>query len=287
MGAARLNLPAAAKQSPSSYFMIWATLVAGSFASDIISDIGDQIATSKIDETRALEIKAERFWSSMLRAAEDMKMEEHVALYSDTEAVINSLGEEYVYVKEALAEALTRLRRADETVLLQGVQSSDVASNALATPVNSMSDVFSFFKGVNSFSQAIRRFVSGGQYSERLVQHIQDRQEAILPVLSGAAEATGNVLSDCRLASKRSFDVLKYDIYNKGVPRTPQSAKDVANRLVDASSDTRRRFTSFITEAATSIARDVEQQHQSAAAVITQSSLNKPENQGMAQLINL
>eukprot|EP00971_Amphidinium_carterae_P184986 3673026-Amphidinium_carterae.1 len=33
----------------------------------------------------------------------------------------------------------------------------------------------------------------------------------------------GNVLADCRLASKRSFDVLKYDIYNKDTPRNTHS----------------------------------------------------------------
>jgi len=274
------------------FIVILAPLLYSAFGGEIISDISDEVATSKADENHALEIKTQQFWSSMFESAEGMKMVEHVELYADAEAVIKSLSDEHTYVHEALTDALTRLRRADETVLLQGVSSSSVAADALNTPASSFRDVFSFIKGSNSIAQAVRRFVNGGQYSERLVQHIQDRQEAMLPVLTGAAEVTGNVLTDCRLASKRSFDVLKYDIYNKDVPRTPQEAKDIANRLVDASSQTRRQFTRFITEAATSIARDVEQQHQTAAAVITQSSVNGQEltpdsSLGQEKVINL
>mmetsp|Transcript_13214 Transcript_13214/g.30078 ORF Transcript_13214/g.30078 Transcript_13214/m.30078 type:complete len:276 (-) Transcript_13214:41-868(-) len=271
------------------FIVILAPLLGSAFAGEIISDISDEVATTKADEDHALEIKTQQFWTSMFKTAEGMKMTEHVELYADAEAVIKSLSKECSYVHEALTEALTRLRRADETVLLQGFSSSSVAADALSAPTSSFRDVFSFIKGSNSIAQAVRRFVNGGQYSERLVQHIQDRQEAILPVLSGAAQVTGNVLADCRLASKRSFDVLKYDIYNKDTPRTPQEAKDIANRLVDASSQTRRQFTRFITEAATSIARDVEEQHQSAAAVITQSSVSGQDltSEGSDKVINL
>merc|ERR1719277_398984 len=125
--------------------------------------------------------------------------------------------------------------------------------------------------------KALQRFVSGGQYSEKLIEHVEQRQADILPVLQGVAGSTGSFLSDVTKASKVSFDVLKYDIYNKGVPKTPQAAKDVAYKLVDASGETRHRFMQFITQTVTSIGRDVQEQSQDASATVAQSVLHAAE----------
>jgi len=112
-----------------------------------------------------------------------------------------------------------------------------------------------------------------------------------MPVLRGAADSAGNVLMDTRLASKLSFDVLKYDIYNKGVPKTPQAVKDLAYKLVDAASDTRRRFTSFITQAVTSITQDTLGKHDSAASTATSLQLRAAmagsDDRATKQIINL
>merc|ERR1719253_1276085 len=121
-------------------------------------------------------------------------------------------------------------------------------------------------------SQALRRLVDGGRYSEQLVDHVGRRQADILPMLRGAADSTASVLSDCRTASKRSFDLLKYDIYNKGVPKTPEGAKKVAYRLVDAIGETRHRFMLFVTRAATSIAKDAGGKRDQAAATVARTA---------------
>lgn len=241
-----------------------------SISSDIISDI----TGSSADEARALEIKSEAFWKSLVGAAEEMKMEEHFATYAQVDSAIKSLPAQNEYVREALTEALMRARRADEVLLKQAVDSSKAAAEQLATPVKGGGDFFSFITGGQGFfSKAIKGFVDGGQYSQKLVKHIDERQADILPMLRGVADVTSNVLSDCRLASKRSFDVLKYDIYNKDVPKTPEAAKEAANRLIDAAGESRKRFTSFIREAANSITQDVTSRHEDAATTVVKEKL--------------
>jgi len=258
-----------------SLFKVAFALAAGSFVTsqaDIISDL----TTSSVDEKRALEIKAGQFWDGVLQASEDMNMEKHVSVYADAEAVIASLPAENEFVREALRDSLTRLKRADETVLLQSIRTSQTASDSLASPVTG--DFFSFMKGgQNFFAQAIRGFVDGGRYSEKLVRHVGERQGEILPVLQDTNEITGNVLKDCRLASAKSFDALKYDIYNNDVPKTPENAKALAYRLVEAVGETRHKFMRFVTEAADSIARDTQEKEEPAATTVIKASLRSFE----------
>jgi len=242
---------------------------------EVFSDLGDFAAgPSPGDERRALEIKAEQFWDSVLGAAKDSKITEHLELYEATEKVIAELPSENTYVRDALTEVLQRLRRADTKVLEQAVQTSELASEKLVAGPEGES-LYSFFTGGHNFlSEALRRFVAGGRYPERLAEHVQRRQADILPVLRGAAGSAGNVLSDSRLASKRSFDVLKYDIYNKDVPKTPQAAKDLAYRLVDAAGETRHRFLNFVTQTVNGIASDHAGRNDSAAATVTRSEVS-------------
>jgi len=255
-----------------------AVLVACSFAAvqgQVFSDLADVLVPSSSVQEVALEAKADAFWKVVLGAADDMKLTEHMKLYQDTEKAIAELPAENTYVREALAEVLLRLRRADERVLTQACESSTLASERLAAPLLGES-MFSFFKGGQNFlKQAIRRFVSGGSYNEKLEDQVAQRQAEILPALRGAAAASGDVLKDTHLASQRAFDVLKYELYNKGVPKTPQAAKDIANRLVDASGETRHRFIQFTTKAVNGIAEDFVGRTTGAAAASVQSSLHE------------
>jgi len=246
---------------------------AAALGQEVISDLGDLIAPSPADERRALSLKAEDFWRSVLGSAQDLRMAEHLELFSATEEVIADLPLENQYVREALKEVLAKLRRADESVLVQTVRSTDLASEKLVAGPEGES-LYSFFTGGQNFlSEALRRFVAGGQYPERLIDHVNQRQADILPVLRGAAGSAGDVLGDTRGASKRAFDVLKYDIYNKGVPKTPQAAKDLAYKLVDAAGETRHRFMHFVTQTVNGVARDFEGRRDGAAATVTRAEL--------------
>jgi len=269
--------------------MIYASFWLSSLMSSVNGEIISDLVTSSMDESRALEIKAEQFWEPVLKAAQEAGIESHLALYADTEKVIASLSPDYTYVREALSEALLRLKRADDVVLKQAMESAELAVAQLGAPAASSGMSF-LFGGQSFFRQALQRFIGGGQFSERLIDHIGQRQADILPALRGAAATTGNVLTDCRLASARSFDVLKYDIYNRGVPKTPESAKDVANRLVDAVGATRRHFTGFITKMADSIANDVKRKDEHPSVTVVQSSVQSLDihiTTATEQLINL
>lgn len=237
------------------------------YESDIISDI----TGSASDERRALEIKHEQFWQLVQKAAQDTHTDAHLQVYAEVETALSALPEANDHVRGLLSEALMRLRRADETVLRQAVESSDLASIKLTQGPPPGVSMFSFLNGGQSFlSLAIKRFVGGGTYSEQVSQQIASRQTDMLPALRGAASVTSNVLSDCRLASKLSFDVLKYDIYNKGVPKTPEDIKAAAYKLVDAASQTRHQFSQGIVGMANALATDAKEKHVDPSAKVTQ-----------------
>eukprot|EP00927_Polykrikos_kofoidii_P028096 TRINITY_DN2458_c0_g4_i1.p1 TRINITY_DN2458_c0_g4~~TRINITY_DN2458_c0_g4_i1.p1 ORF type:complete len:314 (+),score=47.45 TRINITY_DN2458_c0_g4_i1:86-943(+) len=240
------------------------------FDSDIISDITSTAA----DERRALEIKAEQFWQLVLQAAERAKLDEHLAVYQQVESAIAALPDDVHGVRGLLSQALTHLRRADETLMMQGISSSELASERLVA--KHLDDgPFSFLTGGQDlFSLAIRRFVGGGRYSERLVNHLKRRQADILPALRGAAEATGSVLSDCREASKLGFDVLKHDLYDPKALPTPGAAKDAADSLIKAAGETRHRFMDLVMGAVNSLSKDTRERHDDPSATVTRSLLS-------------
>jgi hypothetical protein len=241
-------------------------------AADIISDI----TGNEGDEFSALQIKAELFWKPIKSAAEEVKMEKHLELYDDAEKVINDLPTENKYVRQVLREALDHLKRADDSAFKQALASSQLAKEKLDAPCDT-NNAFSFLSGGHfkvAFKAALKRFVGGGRYSEKLVEHVEQRQADVLPVLRGAAGVTGNILSDCRLASKKGFDVMKYDIYNRDVPKTPKVADDLADRIIDAAGETRHLFTKSITDLVKGITRDVQEKQEDAAVTVTKASLH-------------
>lgn len=248
-------------------------LVSSASASDLYSEVISDLTTSPVDSSNALRIKSERFWQGLLQAAQGMQMEEHMSLFADTEKTIADLPPANAYVREALSDALVRLRRADFSLLMQGAESTELASDGLALPVAGASGGFSFLSGQNVFAMAIRRFVGEGQYAENLHEQVRDRQARILPLLRSTASVTSSVLTDCHVAQQRAFDVLKYDLYNKDVPKTPKAAEDVANRLVDAASETRHRFTGFVSGTVNGIAEDHKGRDERASSTVLRSSL--------------
>jgi hypothetical protein len=244
----------------------WADFLTG----EVISDL----TTSSEDEGRALEIKSEQFWKPILEAAEELHLDAHDAVVQDATRIASELPEENSYVREALLASAGHLRNADAVVMAEAVRSAKVAAEQMGNSGGDWNSLISSWgSGPNFMTQALRRFVDGGRYSERLLRQVADRQAEILPALTGVSKVTGNVLSDCRLASKRAFDLLKYDIYNKGVPKTPEAAKAVAHRLVEASGESRHRFSRLIIEMANGIARDVQGRTDAAGATIARSSL--------------
>lgn len=239
-----------------------------------VADIISDITTSESDESSALDIKAEMFWKPILSASEDVHMEKHLALYADADKVITSLPAENEYVRKTLTKALDHLKKADAVSFKHALASSRVAKEKLDDPSGSSGIGFSFFTGGQNFLKAaLDKFIGGSSYSEKLKQHVSDRQADILPVLRGAGDVSGNILKDSRLASTKAFDVLKYDSYNRDVPKTPRTAADLADRIVAAAGETRHHFTKSITDMANSIAKDENEKHEDASVTVTKVSL--------------
>lgn len=247
-------------------------------AQELISDV----TTSGADESKALQIKAEKFWSQVLQVAESAKLDEHTKTYERVEKVIGALPPENSHVAGLMREALTRVKRADETVFRQRLQAEQLSTDSLTdVGLDQALRDDGQAEGFGAFGAAIRRFVTGegthkgaGMYPERLHKQIMNRQDQILPLLEGTAKQAGNVLEDCRLGTKLSFDVRKYDIYNRGVPKTPKEADDAADELIRVSGEVRRSFTSLIVGTVKSIAADTETKAEKPSVTVIRSAIS-------------
>lgn len=266
--------------SISLFCLVLLSTGAGISAQDLISDV----TTSAQDENKALEIKAGKFWSGVLQVAESARLEEHQAVFDHVQQVIDELPKENAHVQDLLREALMRVKRAENTVFLQRLNAQQLSLDSLASTDAGKTSAQEA-SGFAVFSSTLRRFVTGegrhknaGAYPERLMKQVMDRQEKILPLLQGTAENAGSVLEDCRLGTKISFDVRKYDIYNRGVPKTPKAADDAADELIKVSGEVRKSFTSLIIGTVKSIAADTETKTEKPAVTVVRSEVAKQSN---------
>jgi len=253
---------------------ITAQLALCAIASDVISDL----VTPEADKSEALRLRQTQFWSALSSVADDMRLTQHAELYQETEKALAELDDNtYSEVKAALSESLQHLKQADAAVLQQGLESSEFFKEELSSDAESRGLSWFAQGGQNVLAKAIRLFAEGGDYTERLKEQVRQRQKSLMPALEAAAHSSADVLTDTRLGSKRAFDVLKYDIYTKGAPKTPESAKTAANKLVNAVAETRHRFMTFVTGMATSLAHDVQGTKVSASATVAMDQLSKLE----------
>lgn len=108
------------------------------------------------------------------------------------------------------------------------------------------------------FARLYKSFVAEeqGEFPDKFKGAVQERQQRVAQILKGSVGS--NVLQDTRLASKLAFDVLKYDIYNSKAPKTPEAAKEIANKVVDLHAKVRKSFLGPITTMANQIANDAQ-----------------------------
>jgi hypothetical protein len=259
-------------------FFLVVTLSDNITLAEVISDV----LSSESVEDRALEVRAKQFWSAIKSVADNMNLEEHVNLYSEAEQSLKDLSPEHSYVRETLSESLLRLQRADAIVFKQGLESAGIAAaelEAVGKPSSKETGGTSWLR--SGSQQGILRKALGlfidGRYADDLREQVEERQASLLPMLRGAADVTGNVLEDCRLATRLAFDVQKYDIYNKGVPKTPEAAKEVSKKIVEASSQTRKRFMNFVMSMVGSLVDDMKAKTTTASATVVQAELQTTE----------
>eukprot|EP00927_Polykrikos_kofoidii_P045552 TRINITY_DN3956_c0_g2_i1.p1 TRINITY_DN3956_c0_g2~~TRINITY_DN3956_c0_g2_i1.p1 ORF type:complete len:261 (-),score=54.23 TRINITY_DN3956_c0_g2_i1:122-904(-) len=191
-----------------------------------------------------LEKDREAFWQPLLEEADRLRVPEAVRLCMEVQRVVPTLPNENGFVRTTLLESAERLQRASEAVLSMSANWMQAAQGGLADSGRDL--VESVFKHIaNEQSDLLDRSEEG-----------EARRNEALPALRCTAAGTSDILEDCRLASRGAFDVLKYDIYNRDVPKTPEEAKSLADRLVQASGETRHSFTSFVTVMAQGLTRD-------------------------------
>jgi len=214
-------------------------------AAEIFSDL----TVAEDFQERALQKRHSHFWSVVESAAEQSKYDEAIAgLF----ACLDDIPEGQV--KKILAEALSHL---DVAARQQGAQRSgaaNVAEQALsdgptATSVTGPTDFFAKLYG--AFVAEERK-----TYQEKLRGQVVERQKRVTQILKDSQRA--DVLTNTRLASKLAFDAMKYDIYNKNVPKTPEEAKAIADKIVELSGKLRKAYLGVVTAIATQITEDVE-----------------------------
>lgn len=263
--------------------------VASSALAEIISDL----STSPLDESRALSIKKEQFWRAVMESTDVKSVSKHVQLCDEADAFIEQLPPQNTYVHDKLREASMRLRRANEALLTQAVSTSEEAQKRLAEAGGgaSWTDGVSFS---NAFSSAIRMFVGEGDYFQRLAKDVANRQAETMPVLRGAANSLGGVLGDCRKVSSLGFDIHKYNIYNRGTPETPSSAKALADRFIEAARTTRQEFMALTMGPIHSLVKDTQGKAERPAATVVHAELEQQwqsfgmgSSQETEQLINM
>lgn len=249
---------------------------------DVISDILSEPAGI---QREALTIKHDRFWQQLLASVENTPVPTNLRLCGEANAVIAGLPSEVSHVRISLQSSVDSLRHANEALLAHIVRTSEVAQQrASEAPGQSASLRGTFMRGGSIgdiFRQAVRQFVSEGSYAEQAQEHVHARQGDILPILQSVAPIFGKVAQDCRSASSSAFDVLKHDVYNRGAPRTPESAKVLANKVIDAVAKTRQQLRSLVTSSAAAVADDAEGKGQGASVTVLMSTL--PEQEAAAQ----
>lgn len=269
--------------------VLFATALLGSTSAEIISDL--TISTG--DESQALTIKKDKFWTSVLEPTTGTHVAEHLLLAKEAKTLAENLPKEFEYVQGKLLEAAQRLRDANDALQSQSSTAQDVAEKKLnEQPTSSWGLSFSWEHGLsysNAFSHARNKFVGDGDYSSKVAKDVQDRQADIEPVLRGAASKLGNVLTNCRLVSSLSFDILKYDIYNKGVPKTTPEVKAMADRLIAAGRTTRQEFMGITMAPVHSLVDDTKSKTERPPATVVRAEMsvrNFGDGSGMMPIVH-
>lgn len=245
-----------------------------------VSDIGE---SSPEKGQKALAARAEKFWTAMLQAAEDVNLNEYEDLLNSADETLAKLPAENAEVVRLLQDSAKRLRRTSQALFLNAIAAGEQAGEKLSKGFMAKRpevEVSISALGVDVFGQAIRRFAaaeniaSGGEaFNEKALREVAERQGDVLPVLQQTADLSKDILEDCRQAKNHAFDALKYELYTKGAPATPQVARDLADKLIGAASFMRHKFFGLAMGEVSAIVHDTDgAQKDSAAKVLTSTS---------------
>jgi len=208
------------------------------------------LTVSEDFQERQLKKRHEQFWK-VIEAAVDT--EDYVEAAEGLAACLDDVPDD-APTKAILEQSVRHLHAAALGAASQGGRAMTVADSAIASGPG---------KGqvqgpTDFFARLYRTFVAEeqGEFPDKFKGAVQERQQRVAQILKGSVGS--NVLQDTRLASKLAFDVLKYDIYNSKAPKTPEAAKEIANKVVDLHAKVRKSFLGPITTMANQIANDAQ-----------------------------
>lgn len=220
-------------------------LLWGLAAAELYTDL----TLSEEFQQTALAKRHEHFWNVVEESAGN---HEYAEAAEALQACLSEIRESAV--TKILAEALAHLEMAAGGTSAQNSRASEVAEAALEngpgySPVRSPSDFFAKLYGT---------FIAEEKqgYQAKLRGQVEERQKRSAEILKGSIAS--DVLTHTRLASKLAFDALKYDIYQKNVPKTPEEAKAIANKIVELQTAIRKNYLGVVTAIAGQLVEDVQ-----------------------------
>jgi len=200
-------------------------------------------------QERQLKKRHDRFWQ-VIESAVDT--EDYVGAAEGLAACLDDIDAD-PKVKAMLEESVQHLHAAALGAAAQNGRAMNVAEAAMAGGSQAQA------KGPTDFFQRLySSFIAEDQkdFPDKFRGQVEERQKRVSDILKGSVGS--NVLQESRLASKTAFDVLKYDIYHQGVPKTPEPAKEIANKIVDLHAKVRKSYLNVITTAANQLASDAQ-----------------------------
>jgi len=220
-----------------------------------------QISTEEIDS---------KFWEKIHTALENSDIHRYEKILRRAEDYVPKIPDENHHVYELIEGAITRLRQSQ----------AYLARNVLKECGLTSSQENILFNNSIALMDSIRNLAWGKMPQFNMfngdgkTKH-EERMGKMLRLLKVHSD-TG-ILTDLRESNKMNFDVVKYDIYNRGVPKTPKELNDIAYELVDLGTDMRRAYLGRITNFANAIVDSVQSEQKVNEVVLNKISAQVKE----------
>lgn len=227
-------------------------------SSEVISDI---LGEEKWNMKQGNGVIEEIFWDKIAKALKDTDYHKHDVVLERAETVIAQLPDENSHVRGLLETATELLRKVHQISAhntLEGrnmlpKEGFDVNVDDVGQESNALFSLPSF--NLHESSGDVLRLKRYENLTK--IMKVQDT----------------SVIGDLRAATTSCFDAVKYDIYNKGVPKSPKHLTPLAYELVDVSSEMRKSFLGRITGIANAITEDMSMSQKDANKIAVEASI--------------
>jgi len=227
---------------------------------EVISDI---LGEEKWNAKQGNGVLEEIFWDKISKALKDTDYHRHDVVLERAEAAISQLPDENFHVRSLLTTATERLRKAHQQLARNALEGSDLLPRG------------EFDVGINDISQGTNALFSLPSFNlhEKSGDVLRlKRYDSLAKILK---VQDSSVLEDLRTATRLCFDAVKYDIYNKGVPKSPEHLTPLAYELVDVSSDLRKSYLGRISGIARAITEEVKESRKDAVKTAIEASIGE------------